>query len=440
MEILTSDDHADTISWLPHGRSFIIYKKKTFAATVLPEFFKATKFTSFTRKLNRWGFTRVTRGPEMGSYYHRQFLRDSPELCLRMSSHTSSKYKYRHSPHGQANVLHSQAHHQVQAHLMQTAIAPGGIPIPFYGMAQQQAVMQPGATASNMQPGPPTDLSQQNQYINQQLQQLQWQQFQLQQFQQQQLQAAQQSAITANTGGSVPGVNANVDGSDRSTAAHNANTIGSDGSQQQQQQPAVPPPYPSQHPQQPTSGDTSTDQGGNGQQQPYHMHPPPHSGPHHMHPHQHHPHQQQHPGVAPYYNHHPHHQYGQQQQQQHPPPPLQPHPSSEGGIESGEEHNHTGQQHPPPQAQPHEYQDQYHTQHNSYPHNAQQDQHQQQDHEQHPTDVHPSHPHPQHATAQQQQPGVPPESSQPAPAPTPTADTGELTEQDSSDFKEDIAV
>jgi hypothetical protein len=431
MEILTSDDHADTISWLPHGRSFIIYKKKTFAATVLPKFFKATKFTSFTRKLNRWGFTRVTRGPEMGSYYHRQFLRDSPELCLRMSSHTSSKYKYRHPPHGQTNALHSAAHHQVQAHLMQTAIAPGGIPIPFYGMAQQQAVMPPGATASNMQPGPPTDLSQQNKYINQQLQQLQWQQFQLQQFQQQQLQAAQQSAITANTGGSVPGVNANVDGSDRSTATHNANTSNSDGSQQQQQ-PAVPPPYPSHHPQQPPSGDMPTDQGGNGQQQPYHMHPPPHSGPHHMHPHQHHPHQQQqHSGVAPYYTHHPHHQYGQQQQQH--PSPLQPHPSSEGGIESGEEHNHTGQQHPPSQAQPHDYQDQYHSQHNTYPHNAQQD------HDQHPTDVHPSHPHPQHATAQQQ-PGVPPESSQPAPAPTPTADTGELAEQDSSDFKEDIAV
>ncbi|MGK3734933.1 MAG: hypothetical protein ACI90V_001772 [Bacillariaceae sp.] len=424
MEILTSDDHADTISWLPHGRSFIIYKKKTFAATILPKFFKATKFTSFTRKLNRWGFTRVTRGPEMGSYYHRQFLRDSPELCLRMSSHTSSKYKYRHAPHGQANVLHSPAHHQVQAHLMQTAIAPGGIPIPFYGMAQQQAVMPPGATASNMQPGPATDLSQQNQYINQQLQQLQWQQFQLQQFQQQQLQAAQQAAITANTGGSGAN-NANVDGSDK--------TSNGDGPQHQQQPPPTGiGPYPSQHPQQPPSDDTPTDQGGNVQQQPYHIHPPPHSGPHH-------PHQQHHSGVAPYFAHHSHHQYRQQQQQQQQqqqhPPPLQPHPSSEGGIESVEEHNHTGQQHPPPQTQPNDYQDQYHTQHNPYPHNAQQDQ------DQHPTDVHPSHTHPQHATAQQQ-PGVPSESSQPAPTPTPTptADTGELAEQDSSEFTEDIAA
>ena len=65
MDILASEEDSDTIAWLPHGRSFIIYKKKKFAAQVLPKYFKATKFTSFTRKLNRWGFTRVTRGPEV---------------------------------------------------------------------------------------------------------------------------------------------------------------------------------------------------------------------------------------------------------------------------------------------------------------------------------------------------------------------------------------
>jgi hypothetical protein len=36
-----------------------------FAAETLPRYFsKKSKFTSFTRKLNRWNFTRVTRGPE----------------------------------------------------------------------------------------------------------------------------------------------------------------------------------------------------------------------------------------------------------------------------------------------------------------------------------------------------------------------------------------
>ena len=67
MDILSNEEDSDTIAWMPHGRSFIIYKKKKFAVHVLPKYFKATKFTSFTRKLNRWGFTRVTRGPEVGA-------------------------------------------------------------------------------------------------------------------------------------------------------------------------------------------------------------------------------------------------------------------------------------------------------------------------------------------------------------------------------------
>jgi HSF-type DNA-binding len=50
----------------------------------LPKFFKQSKFTSFTRKLNRWGFIRVTRGPQTGSYFHKLFQRDHPELCLQM--------------------------------------------------------------------------------------------------------------------------------------------------------------------------------------------------------------------------------------------------------------------------------------------------------------------------------------------------------------------
>ena len=85
MEILNLEQHADIITWLPHGKAFIIYKKKKFAAEVLPVYFKQSKFTSFTRKLNRWGFTRVTRGPETGAYYHKFFQRDDSRLCMQMS-------------------------------------------------------------------------------------------------------------------------------------------------------------------------------------------------------------------------------------------------------------------------------------------------------------------------------------------------------------------
>ena len=104
MEILSTDDYIDVITWLPHGKAFIIYKKKKFSAEVLPKYFKQSKFTSFTRKLNRWGFIRVTRGPESGSYFHKFFVRDQSRLCLQMScqtprQHTESNMSTMVEPH-----------------------------------------------------------------------------------------------------------------------------------------------------------------------------------------------------------------------------------------------------------------------------------------------------------------------------------------------------
>lgn len=89
MEILGSDEAADIISWLPHGKGFLIYKKKKFATDILPKFFKQSKYTSFTRKLNRWGFIRVTRGPETGAYYHKLFQRGDFLLCMQMCCQTT---------------------------------------------------------------------------------------------------------------------------------------------------------------------------------------------------------------------------------------------------------------------------------------------------------------------------------------------------------------
>jgi hypothetical protein len=93
MDILSEEGQAETISWLPHGNGFIIHKKKTFANEMLPKYFKASKFTSFTRKLNRWGFSRVPRGPETGAYFHKLFRRDKPTLCMQMTSNSGNKYQ-----------------------------------------------------------------------------------------------------------------------------------------------------------------------------------------------------------------------------------------------------------------------------------------------------------------------------------------------------------
>ena len=49
------------IAWLPDGKSFVIRDKEEFKEKVLSKYFKATKFSSFTRKLYRWGFRQVNR-------------------------------------------------------------------------------------------------------------------------------------------------------------------------------------------------------------------------------------------------------------------------------------------------------------------------------------------------------------------------------------------
>lgn len=68
MDVLDRSDLADIISWMPHGRAFIVKKPKLFAVDVLPRFFKQTKYLSFTRQLNLWGFKRITKGLDGGAY------------------------------------------------------------------------------------------------------------------------------------------------------------------------------------------------------------------------------------------------------------------------------------------------------------------------------------------------------------------------------------
>ena len=85
MEILSDERFSEAISWLPHGKAFVIRNRDLFAENVMPQFFsRKAKYSSFTRKLNRWNFVRVSSGPEMGAYYHEYFRRDKPQLAAQM--------------------------------------------------------------------------------------------------------------------------------------------------------------------------------------------------------------------------------------------------------------------------------------------------------------------------------------------------------------------
>jgi hypothetical protein len=72
------------VSWLPHGRAFLVHRPKEFTHDVMPRFFRQTKLTSFQRQLNLYGFRRITQGTDAGAYYHEMFLRGRPGLCQRM--------------------------------------------------------------------------------------------------------------------------------------------------------------------------------------------------------------------------------------------------------------------------------------------------------------------------------------------------------------------
>mmetsp|Transcript_6896 Transcript_6896/g.10188 ORF Transcript_6896/g.10188 Transcript_6896/m.10188 type:complete len:519 (-) Transcript_6896:378-1934(-) len=84
MEILDHNRHGDIICWLPHGRGFIIRDKKRFEIEVMPHYFKESKYTSFTRRLNRWNFTIQAHGHKKASYFHPIFVRGNPIQCLDM--------------------------------------------------------------------------------------------------------------------------------------------------------------------------------------------------------------------------------------------------------------------------------------------------------------------------------------------------------------------
>jgi hypothetical protein len=55
MSILSDEKNHDAICWLPHGKGFVIRNRKLFSEKIMPRFFpRKSKYSSFTRKLNRW--------------------------------------------------------------------------------------------------------------------------------------------------------------------------------------------------------------------------------------------------------------------------------------------------------------------------------------------------------------------------------------------------
>lgn len=105
MEMLSREGQqsATIVSWLSHGRAFIVRKPKEFTNAIMPKYFRQTKLTSFQRQLNLYGFRRITQGADAGAYYHELFLRGRPQLCMRMN-----RQKVKGTGHKQPTDVHSE--------------------------------------------------------------------------------------------------------------------------------------------------------------------------------------------------------------------------------------------------------------------------------------------------------------------------------------------
>jgi len=83
MEILSREDISDIISWCPHGRAWLVHKPDTFAEDILSQHFRHSKFNSFMRQVNGWGFQRIHYGKDQNAYYHEKFLHGWPHYLVK---------------------------------------------------------------------------------------------------------------------------------------------------------------------------------------------------------------------------------------------------------------------------------------------------------------------------------------------------------------------
>ncbi len=77
-ELEKQNGGTEIASFLPHGRAFAIHDPKEFVKSVMPKYFRMSRFSSFQRQLNLYEFQRVTEGPDKGSYYHELFVKGRP--------------------------------------------------------------------------------------------------------------------------------------------------------------------------------------------------------------------------------------------------------------------------------------------------------------------------------------------------------------------------
>mmetsp|Transcript_20275 Transcript_20275/g.22018 ORF Transcript_20275/g.22018 Transcript_20275/m.22018 type:complete len:401 (+) Transcript_20275:288-1490(+) len=82
--LLLEKENRGIVDWVEHGACFRIIDHRKFVRIIIPKYFKQSKFTSFQRQLNIYGFKKLLRGDDKGSYFHPHFQRNRRELLFEM--------------------------------------------------------------------------------------------------------------------------------------------------------------------------------------------------------------------------------------------------------------------------------------------------------------------------------------------------------------------
>lgn len=91
-----SDSQDKLIEWSHSGKAFRISDVSRFSNEILSKYFRTSKFSSFQRNLNLYGFSKVRHGVDTDMYAHPSFLRGRSDLlsqlkkCKNSSSSSSS--------------------------------------------------------------------------------------------------------------------------------------------------------------------------------------------------------------------------------------------------------------------------------------------------------------------------------------------------------------
>lgn len=79
----------DIVAWGHDPSCFNVHKKKTFEESVLPKYFKMTKYKSFTRQLHNYDFQWIRRGPDKGGCKLQEAAQQhSPRLSSRLPDYS----------------------------------------------------------------------------------------------------------------------------------------------------------------------------------------------------------------------------------------------------------------------------------------------------------------------------------------------------------------